>query len=505
MSDGKLQGATIGSKISSGLLWSALGRVVQQLLQFGVVAVLSRLLEPSTFGLMTMVLVFTGFANLLADGGFSLAIVQRKDLKDEHCNVVFWINIFLAVLLGSIMFLLAPALAGFYKTPELIPIFRVVALNFLIANAGSVHFALLQKELRFKEIAQIGSIVQFVSGVSAVILAFAGLGVWALVSQMLIFSAMTTILRWYYVKWAPRWYFSLKPVRDIWKFSSNYYIYVIMNYWSRNGGNLLIGRFFGDAALGIYNRAYTLMILPITQINQVAAQVAFPAFSSVQDQKELVRQLYLRGIRMTSFVTFPAMIGIMVLAEPFIHALLGYKWTAAIPLLQVLAITGLMQVIGNTVGWLFTSQGRTDIMLAWGSAYSICAIVSFFIGVYFGSVMSVAVAYTVANAICFYPELNSATRLVGLEAWEVLKAIRASFFAAVVMGGLVALASLAVPSHWWAVSRLILLTTFGFGVYMALVIFFKVEAWIDISDVLRKMWKRRISRMSGSGTTSEPI
>jgi PST family polysaccharide transporter len=435
---------------------------------------------------MAMAVVFTGFATTLSDAGFGSALVQRKAITDSHCNAVFWLNAGCSFALAGGTYALAPYLARFYTAPALTAIFRFIALNFVFAGLGSVHGALLQKEMKFRELAHVGNIAQFASGAVGVAMAFSGAGVWSLVAQMLCQSMTIAFLRWKFCAWRPKIEFHTGVLREMWRFSGHLYVFNILNYWSRNGDNLLIGKYFGEAALGLYSRAYTLMLLPITQINGVISQVAFPAFALIQDDKQQVKRLYLRGVRLASFVTFPFMVGLIVTAKPFIFALLGPKWGASVPLLQILAIAGLMQVIGNTVGWLFMSQGRTDVMLAWGVAYSVSAILSFAVGVYFGSVLAVAVAYAVVNGIFFYPEVRSAANLVGMKGTEVLRAIKGAFVCSLAMGAAVFALGAVVPRDWLAWERLLILSGFGFLCYTGLAMLFHLGAWSDMINLARK-------------------
>lgn len=478
-------------QISSGLLWTGLGRVAQQVAQFGLTVILARLLSPEDFGILAMAAVFTGFATTLSDAGFSTALIQKQNIREDHINTVFWVNVASNIFLTALMFLLAPWLAAFYKTPILMPIFRVVGLNFLIGSLGSVHGALLQKEMQFKSIAGISTASVTLSGTLGVILAWMGAGVWSLVVQGIAASLVLTLLRWRFSKWRPRLSFSLEALRELFGFASHLYAFNLINYWSRNGDNLLIGKYFGASVLGAYSRAYMLMLLPITQISSVAAGVVFPAFSTLQKEKERVRRIYLRAVGVLALVTFPAMVGLAVVAKPFVMTVYGSKWAEVAPLLQILAVVGLMQVIGNSLGWLFSSQGRTDVLLAWGAAYSVMVIAGFIIGTIMGSVVAVAISYVIVNAIVFYPELNAAARLVGSSGEEVMRAVCGPLLCSFIMGLAVAAIHITLPATRPAWQILLALTASGISIYLALIKFGKLAAFHDLLNLIAEKRQAR--------------
>lgn len=479
------------TQVTSGILWSGAGRVVQQVIQFALSVVLARLLSPGDYGLMAMVMVFTGFAGMLADAGFNAALVQRQDLKEIHIHTVYWVTLGSGVALAAITVLVSPWLASFYHAPALEVIFRVIAVNFILGAIGNVPSALLQKAMRFKTLAKIEASSLLFSGIVGIGAAWSGAGVWSLVAQSITAAFLAAVFRCWACKWIPKFAFSSAALKDIWGYSGNLYGFNFINYWARNADNLMVGKFFGAAPLGAYNRAYALMLLPITQISSVINQVVFPALSSIQDDKVRVKRIYLRAIGIVTLLAFPMMIGLFVVAKPFVLTVYGPKWEEVAQLLQVLALVGAMQVMVNSTGWIFMSQGRTDVMFKWGMGYAALTISSFVVGVELGSVMAVALSYAVANVLYFCPWMVAAGRVIDMKLSQLFVAVSGSFFGSVVMALGVYAVYKALPSTWPSVLVLAILISVGMGIYGAIIFTFKLEAGQDLMQMIVAKLKKR--------------
>ncbi len=475
-------------RVSSGVFWAGGARISQQGFQFLLSVVLARLLLPEDYGLMAMAMLFTGFAGILADAGLNAAVVQRKELTEIHTNTIFWSTIGSGVALTALTFVLSTWLANFFKAPALALILRIISLNFTLGSVGNVPSALLQRTMQFRKIAQIDVASLVLSGIAAVVAALLGAGVWSLVIQSLAASLLRSFFRCWSCGWVPKLIFSGSAFRDIWGFSGHLYGFNFINYWTRNADNLLIGRFFNAAALGYYNRAYALMLLPITQVNSVITQVLFPTLSSIQSDKARVKRIYLRSIGVATLLTFPVMFGLAVTAGPFVQTVYGAKWAGVSPLLQILALVGAMQVLVNSTGWLFLSQGRTDAMLRWGICLSAVMVTSFVIGVMLGSVRALAICYAIANAAFLLPGMAVALHLVDSNLKELLSSLSWPFFASSTMAILVASIRLALPADWIPWETLAVLAGSGAVIYAVSLYVFRPVAW---ADLLRLMAGKR--------------
>ena len=472
----------------SGLGWSGAAQVARQVLQFFIGVILARLLSPREFGLIGMIIIFTGFANLFSDLGLGAALIQKLDIEQRHLSSVFWVNIAVGIILTGIVVVAAPLISTFYDEPALRVLTMVIALNFFIGSFNVVQNALLRKNMDFQRLARIEIAAGFLAGVLAISMALLGLGVWSLVAQSLMFTAVSVVMMWQISAWRPALSLDTGALKELMGFSSNLLGFNLFNYWIRNFDNILIGKFIGSSALGIYARAYSLMLLPVSQISSVVSRVMFPALSTIQDDTERVKQIYLRSTRTIAFVTFPMMIGLLVVAKPFILSVYGDKWQEVIPILQIFCLTGMGQSVGTTVGWIYTSQGRTDIMLKWGIFSGIVYIISFVIGLRWG-VIGVAVAYVLSGYILlWYPAWTIPGRLINLRFSEMIKNLSGPFYCAVAMGVFVWILGLFLPVSWSQWVYLAILVPLGIMLYIAMMHLFKVRVYIETYELIRERW-----------------
>src|ERR1035438_351400 len=267
--------------------------------------------------------------------------------------------------------------------------------------------------MQYKRLAttELGSAI--LSYLVALTLAYAGLGVWSLVFANITNALATTVLYWVFSSWRPTFVFDRREVRSVMGFSLNLSGFILVNYFSRNADNIIVGRVRGQAELGSYQMAYILMLTPLSNISSVIAQITFPAFSRIQDDNQRFRSAYVRQSMMVALVTFPLMAGMGILAEPLIRAVLGAKWVGAIPIFQILAPVGLVQSVVTLVGQIYTAKARTDLMFRWGVATSVLLVLAFVGGVRYGAV-GVAFAYALVYLlIVSYPTLRIPFRLIG--------------------------------------------------------------------------------------------
>jgi len=466
----------LDSKIRTGVAWSGLAQMGAQFVALVVSVILTRLLSPQDFGLVGMVLVFTNFASVFADMGFGVALVQKLDVTQHHKNAVFWISIVIGAVTTLIMAAAAPLIASFYNVPEVQPLAVAISLIFFINAFATVKVALLQKAMDFRKIAAAQLTSTVISGLVALYLAFSGFGVWSLVAMYIASAIVNVAVLWMITPWRPDFSLQWHALKDLSKFTMNLLGFSVFNYWTRNGDNLLVGRFVGSAALGIYARSYQILLLPVSQVSGVITNVMFPAFSAIQKDVERVKDMYLKSISVISLVTFPLTLGLLVVSQSFVLALFGDKWAEMIPILQVFCLLGLIQSIGTTVGWIYQSQGRTDIMFRWGLVSGTIFIISFVVGLRWGA-LGVAVAYTVANFLLWYPSLLIPARLIKLNVITMLRRLAPTFCSAATMAFAVWVLGMILPSGWSYATHLALQVTFGAIVYWIIVRALRLEAY----------------------------
>jgi len=467
-------------------------QVLAQISQFLVAVFLARLLTPKEFGLLAMVTVFSSFANLFSDLGFGPALVQCKCVTERHYSSIFWLNAAVGCALTAGFAALSPLIARFYLEPRLVPIMSVLGFCFSITALGLVHRVILTRDMDFRTVGWIDFASLSISGILAITLAKYGLGIWSLVIQMLSQSLLQVIGLWWASSWRPRLLFDSSVIRELFKFSSNLTAFTAINYWYRNGDNLLVGKFFGSAALGIYARAYGLMLMPLNQITYVVSRVMFPALSRIQDDKERIRNIYLRSIAMIALVTFPLMSGLFVVADQFVLAIYGPAWSGVAPILRIFCILGMFQSI-STGGWIFQSQGRTDWMFWWGSASALLSIAAMLVGVWIGSPLAVAACLVVTGILLMPAGFIIPGKLIGMRLRDVVRSVWAVLACASLMACAVWVLGAGLPSSWPPWALLSLQVTFGVLAYGLLIHCTKLAAYGDLRRIAKQQIRAAFS------------
>ena len=419
-------------KAVHGTGWSALGTAAKQMLAFASVAVLARLLGPPVYGLMGMATLILTFLANFRDLGTAAAIIQRPQVSKRLLSSLFWVNCALGITLFAIGSLVAVPAAHFFRDPRIVNILRVISLSFCMTTLGTVPNALLARRMDFRSVA-ISDLTSAAVGYGVSIpCAFAGLGVWSLVIGSLANIGTATGLYFYFSAWRPALEFDREEVRSVAHFSLNLAGSGVVNYFSRNADNIIIGRQLGDRDLGYYQMAYNLFLFPLQNISSVIGQVLNPAFSKIQDDNERFRSAYLRSCMLIGLISFPVIAGLGVVAHPFIETVLGKRWLPVVPLLQILAPIGLFQSVHTTIGHIYLAKGRTDLGFRVGLVLTAITVSGFLIGVHWGTI-GVAAAYFVVYFLLLYPGLRIAFSLIGLTVSGFLRSLWPQLCITVVM------------------------------------------------------------------------
>lgn len=422
-------------KTVKGTGWSILSQAVRLAMRLIVVAILARLLTPDDFGLIAMVTVVTNLLLVLNDAGIPSAIIQKPGLTEDQISSSFWLNMLIGIAISLIFAALAPLIALFYSEDRLLPITLTLSPMFFIASFGMIQFGLLSKKIDFKPIAisEIGAAT--IAGVTAIVLALVGAGVWSLVFQVLTASFILALLLWINSEWKPSLHFKLRETRGIVRFGVYLTGFQFVNYFNRNLDNLLIGRFLGSEQLGFYDVAYKILLFPLQNISGVIGRVMFPALSTIQDDNARMRDAYVNATRFIASISFPLITIIIVLAPQFTMVILGGQWERSIEIIQILAVVALAQSLAVTTGWLYLSKGKTNIMFLWGMITAIVYAAAFIIGLHW-NIEGVATAYAIANVILIYPGFAIPFRFIDLRFMRFVRRLSLIVLATVVMGAL---------------------------------------------------------------------
>jgi O-antigen/teichoic acid export membrane protein len=372
-----------GRAVRGGVL-NVSSQGAQFIVQTVSTVVLARLLTPADFGLVAMVSTITSLGQAFADLGLSEATIQRKDITHEQVSALFWVNVLIGFGLTVITIALAPLLARFYHDPRIVNITLVVSLTFLIGGLKVQPDALLKRQMRFSSLAIRDVSSYAIAVVAAIVIAWKGAGYWALISLPLILNILVMIMSWIMVKWRPSLPRRDAGVGSMLAFGGNvaasYFIITV----SRSADNVLIGRYLGANPLGLYSRAYNLLMLPVRQLSSPAASVAIPAFSRTQDDPERFARYYLRAVNLLIWISAPIFAFLFVAARPVIILLLGHQWGGAAPVFQILTICALTQLLLESTIWIFVSRGRSQQLLKLLLVISPIIIGSYALGLPFG-------------------------------------------------------------------------------------------------------------------------
>ncbi len=483
------------NSILSGLSWSTISQIGVQVLNFGIGIVLARLLSPREFGLIAMIAVFVGFASIFKDLGLGAALIQKKDAEQKHYSSIFWINIGAGFSIMLIFMMCAPWIAKFYKEPILFPLTILISVNFFIGSLGVVQDALFQKHINFKVLAIVDIAALILSGGVAIIMSLLGFGVWSLATQSILFTVIWLTLIWYVSDWRPTFLFDWEAVRELLGFSINLLGFNTFNYWVRNADNLLIGRFFGSSALGVYSKAYSIMLFPLSNLSRVIGRVMFPAFSIIQEDKQRISRIYLRITRNIALISFPLMSGLLAVSDSFVLAVFGSQWSGMIPILKIFCVVGMIQSIVTLNGNIYLSQGRADLQFKVGSIIGVLGVIAIIIGLRWG-IKGVAYAYGTFSLFAVYPSIRIAVSLIGMTFTEVLANLYSVFCCTGVMATAVWLLGFTLPISWPYWAYLLVQVPFGIIVYLSLIHFFKVQAYIETFELVKEQWQNRFNRKS---------
>ncbi len=380
-------------------------QIVRTLLQILSTAVLGRILFPEDFGLIAMVLAITNFAVMMGELGLSAATIQQKKITHSEVSNLFWVNLAFGIIFTIIFMGLSPFIAYFYKDSRLVKVTILLSFSFFFSGCAVQHRALLSRNLRFVTISVIEVISYALSVSLAIIFGFRGAGYWALVVMHLSNPIILAICFWIFTPWRPS--MPDRQAKSIGKhllFGSHVTIHNIVNYFSRNADNILIGKFLGSEMLGYYSRAYNLMMMPIRQIRTPLISVGMPALSRLQDEPESYAHYYISLTTIIAFFSIPMALFLGAYSYELIYLILGKGWDEAAFVFKVLSIAAAVQPVVGTIGMVMLSSGKSKRFMKLGIFVGLFTVVSFIIGIPWG-IKGVAISYVVLNLVSSFPQI----------------------------------------------------------------------------------------------------
>lgn len=358
MTEASLKHKTIGA-----LLWNLLDRTGQQVLLFIVGILVANILSVEDYALMGMLAIFTALATILIDSGFSVALIQRKEVTDIEYNSVFWFNLLTGCLLYGILVGISPLIARFFHQPQLVELSWVVFLAIPLNALSCIQSTLLNKHIQFKALTRSNLLAMSISGFSAFIMALTHCGVWTLAWQPVILAGVKATLLWQQSTWRPQTQFSWTAIQSLFGFASSLLLASLINTGFLHIYSVAIGTLYPIRQLGYYTQGNKMCDMGVSLLYSSIQNATLPIFSCVQDEHERLIRLYRKTIRFTAFVTFPVMLGMMVTADPLIQLLLKEKWWPTTPFLQWLCVGGCFTILTAINNNFIKISGRTDGIL----------------------------------------------------------------------------------------------------------------------------------------------
>ena len=397
--------------------------------------VLARLLGPKDFGLVGMVTALTGVLIMFRDFGLSAAAIQRPIVTEEQLSTLFWINILVGAGLTLLTAAMAPVIAAFYHEPRLVAVTAALASSFIFNAAGVQHGALLQRQMRFTALAVVSTISLVVSTAIAIGGAMAGYGYWALVAMTLTAPIINTVGFWLTAAWIPGRPRRQVGIRSMMHFGGTVTLNGLVVYIASNFEKVLLGRFWGADALGIYGRAFQLINIPTGNLNSAAGEVAFSALSRLQDDPGRLKSYFLKGYSVVLAMTMPMTVACALFADDMIFVFLGPKWKAAAAIFRFLAPTILVFAIANPLSWLVMSLGLVRRALKMGLVIAPLLILAYLVGLPYGP-KGVALAYSGTMLLWVVPVIAWSVHGTVISLADVFLAVSRPLASSIVAAGL---------------------------------------------------------------------
>lgn len=415
-----------------GMTWTVIGQAMGQGLRFVAIIFLARLLLPDDFGVIAMAIIFTGLVSRAVDLGFNQSLIQRKEVTPSHLSTTFWTSLAMGIMFCIVTVALSPVVGKFFDNDSVGPVLAVLSLSFVIIPLGSVHGSLLKRRLDFFRfsIAEIGGSVTYLA--VTVVMAFSGFGVWSLVWGSLASDLTYVALRWVLCRWHPSLMFSRNSLKDLWGFGLNVTGTKLIGFLVLRLDYLIIGRVLTPVALGFYSLGCKIVDYPAQYLSLSVERVAFPAFSTIQDEDERLRRGFLKAITFACIVGLPIFGGLALVAPEFVRVVFGDKWTSAVLPMQILCVMMGIVLLCSSISALFLSKGRADIFLKLTLAGLAIKVICLVIGVRFG-ITGVALGALASTVILWPVQQLLASRLIGLRMRDYLAALRPGVVGSAVM------------------------------------------------------------------------
>ncbi len=482
---------TLADKTIVGVLWNFLEQFARKGVGITVTLFLAYFLTPQDFGLMAMMVLFLALGGVLMESGFKEALIRLKHPTQKDFNTAFYANIILAVFAYIVLFFSAPFIADFYARPVLVDLIRLAGLGIIVNAFRSVQVAVFSRELNFKIQLLANLPAALISGVLAVVLAYLGWGVLALIAQMLVSSLLATLVFWVKSTWSPSLEVSFHSLMQMYRFGYKLFLSAVLDTIFRNIYLVVIAKFLDATTAGLYYFSEKIKDLLTQQLISAIQSVTYPALSGMQDDDARLKAAYKKVIVVTTFLVFPIMAFLAALAQPLFMALFPEKWWGGVVYFQLMALAGLLYPLHAINMNILKVKGRSDLFLYIEIIKKIVIAVILFCSFRFG-VIAIIIGQILSSVLAYIPNSYYSARLIGYGIKEQVADFIPGLLLAVFVAGLLYGAQYYL--EWWALAELSILGIVGMILYVLGAYLLKVPGY-DLARVivLAKLNRKRRS------------
>lgn len=419
-------------EIFSGLFWKFGERITAQVISLLVSIILARLLLPSDYGAVALMMVFITIADVFVSSGFGSALIQKQDVDNIDYSSVLYISLAISVILYILLFFSAPLIAGFYDLPVMCPALRVLGIRLIIAAVNSVQQAYVSKNMMFQRFFWSTLSGTLLSGLVGIYMAYNGMGVWALIAQYMTNTCIDTLVLWFTVRWRPDMICSLARVKGLLSYGWKLLISSLLDTGYNQLRSLIIGKIYTSEDLAYYNHGERYPSLIVVNINNSISSVLFPALAKNQNETDRIKEMTRKAIQVSSYIMWPLMVGLGIIAEPMVKMILTDKWIDCVPFIRVFCFSYGLWPIHTANLQAINAMGRSDLYLKLEIIKKISGLMILFISVPFGPLV-IAWGLAVMGILSTFINAMPNVKLLGYSYKEQLRDSLLPFILSLVM------------------------------------------------------------------------
>ncbi|MBL4954465.1 lipopolysaccharide biosynthesis protein [Neobacillus sp. YIM B02564] len=489
---------TLKGKTIKGVFWSFTDIMANQGVQFIVLMILARQLLPEHFGIIGMITIFISISNSLIDSGFTQALVREQEPTQEDYSTAFYFNLLMGFIMYGILFFSAGFISFFFKEPNLSSIIRILAIVVIINSVTIIQRAILIKKVDFKTQMKINIISGISSGITAIICAGFGLGVWSLVIKTLLMQSVTSFLLWIHNKWKPSIVFNFSSFKRLFGFGSKMMISGIIDTIYTNIYYVIIGKFYSSTQLGYYSNAVKLSDVASQSITSSIQRVTYPVLSTLQNDQEKLKFGYKKIMKVSAFINFPVMAGLAAIAVPLVSLILGEKWIQLVPYFQLLCLAYMLYPFHVINLNILQVKGRSDLFLLLEIIKKIVTtiLIALAIFLHLGIIGLIWVAIINSFIALFINSFFSAKEISYSISKQIID-ILPHFLISIFMGGIVYILGTLIQAN--IAIKLIVQIGCGVLLYIAFCWMFRLKELEMVFQLLLRFFQNRKQRLKSGG------